>query len=45
VFEKHRNPVATENGTNIREGKKQARRVVYIYEDPVRELGRKKGIS
>jgi hypothetical protein len=43
AFEEHRSPGATENGTNTLNGKKLARRVVYIYEDQVKELGGKKG--
>jgi hypothetical protein len=45
VFEMHWNTWTTQIGTDIGEGKKQARRVVYIYEGPERRVGRKKGIT
>jgi hypothetical protein len=45
VLEMHQNTGTTQIGTDIGEGKKQARRVVYIYEAPEREPGGKKGIS
>ena len=45
MFEMHRNTWTTQIGTDIGDGKKQARRVVYMYEGPESEPGGKKGIT